>query len=217
MLPLAAPAGPLRVLCLGAHADDIEIGCGGTLLHWLAGGRRLTVDWVVFSASAEREREARAAAGKFLSGAAAAELRVEHFRDGYFPYDASLKDVFEDLKARPAPDVIFTHHRADRHQDHRTLSDLTWNTFRQHLILEYEIPKYDGDLGQPNCFVELPAAVCDAKITHLLGAFPSQRGKPWFTEDTFRGLLRLRGIESACPSGYAEAFHVRKLRLTLTS
>jgi LmbE family N-acetylglucosaminyl deacetylase len=217
-LPLLLPAEgntPLRVLCLGAHADDIEIGCGGTLLRLVKERSDLHVDWVVFSASGEREEEARASAARFLKGASGSQITAFQFRDGFFPYlGGELKEAFESLKDRE-PDLIFTHLREDRHQDHRTVSDLTWNTFRNHLILEYEIPKYDGDLGQPNVFVELTGEVLDRKVSLLAEGFPSQRVKPWFSAETFRGLARLRGIEAPGGAAYGEGFVARKLRLNV--
>jgi LmbE family N-acetylglucosaminyl deacetylase len=213
-LTLGLPArGPLTVLCLGAHADDIEIGCGGTLLTLLAQRRGVTVHWVVFSGTAERAREARRSAARMLRGARAGRVRVEPFRDSFFPYDgARIKEVFEQIKPI-APDLVFTHWRHDRHQDHRLVAELTWNTFRDHTVLEYEVPKYEGDLGHPNLFVPLAAAVRRRKLTILMTGFASQRGKPWFSEATFDGLMRLRGIECAAPEGYAEAFHAPKLVL----
>ncbi len=202
---------PLRILCLGAHSDDLEIGCGGTLLKLIRSGRPVAVQWVVFSASDERAAEAHASAREFLEGAVEATIEIEAFRDGFFPYTgADIKQRFENLKGRCAPDVIFTHYRDDRHQDHRLISDLTWNTFRNHLILEYEIPKYDGDLGTPNVFVHLDAALSGCKVEKILRLFATQRDRPWFTEDAFLSLLRLRGIESAAPDRYAEAFFCRK-------
>lgn len=205
-------SGPLRILCLGAHADDIEIGCGGTILALLAARRSVDCHWVVFSGGGgPREREARKSADLFLARAKRRQLTVHGFRDGFFPYrGGEIKDTFEALALEGSPDVVFTHARLDRHQDHRLVSDLTWNTFRRHLILEYEVPKYDGDLGAPNVFVPLSAAVARAKIRHLRSAFASQRSKRWFTADTFQGLLRLRGIESGAAEGLAEAFHARK-------
>jgi LmbE family N-acetylglucosaminyl deacetylase len=204
--------GPLRVLCLGSHADDIEIGCGGTILTLLAARRNIECHWVVFSGGrGPREREARKSADLFLDRARRRQVTVHGFRDGFFPYvGGEIKDTFEALAREVAPDIVFTHTRDDRHQDHRLISDLTWNTFRSHLILEYEVPKYDGDLGVPNLFVPLGAAVARAKIRHLRAAFGSQRSKRWFTADTFHGLLRLRGVESGAPEGLAEAFHARK-------
>ena len=208
--------GRLTVLCLGAHADDIEIGCGGTILALLAARRNVDCLWVVWSgAGTPREREARKSARLFLTKARRQRVVVHDFRDGFFPYvGAAIKDAFETLKGAVSPDVVFTHTGDDRHQDHRVVSDLTWNTFRSHLILEYEVPKYDGDLGRPNCFVPLTAAVAGAKTRHLLSAFKSQRRKRWFTADTFRGLLRLRGVESGAPEGLAEAFYARKALLS---
>ncbi|MGQ0702401.1 MAG: PIG-L deacetylase family protein [Gemmatimonadales bacterium] len=199
------------MLCLGAHPDDIEIGCGGTLLQLLAGPRAVKVHWLVLTGDAVRAREARASARRVLRGAAARHIQIEHFRDGFLPYQgAAVKEVFEGLKTAVAPDLVFTHWRDDAHQDHRVVSELTWNTFRDHYILEYELPKYDGDLGWPNTFVPLSARIRRQKLRLLLAAFPSQRKKRWFSEATFEGLMRLRGIECAAPEGYAEAFHVRK-------
>lgn len=206
--------GPLRVLCLGAHCDDIEIGCGGTILRWLKEHTDLEFYWVVFSSDRERRKEAIRSSEAFLAGARKKKICVEDFRNGFFPYVATeIKEYFEDLKKRFSPDIILTHCRDDRHQDHRLLCDLTWNTFRQHLILEYEIPKYDGDLGQPNLFVHLDEQICGRKIRNLLEIFKSQADKHWFTEDVFRAILRLRGVESAAPQGYAEAFYCRKMVL----
>jgi LmbE family N-acetylglucosaminyl deacetylase len=210
------PGAPLSVLCLGSHSDDIEIGCGGTLLKLIACHRNLSVHWVVFSATGTRADEARASAMKFLDGAAASTVEVQAFRDGFFPYvGQEIKQFFEDLKPRCAPDLIFTHYRDDRHQDHRLISDLTWNTYRDHLILEYEIPKYDGDLGRPNGFVQLSEATCRRKVRNIIDIFQTQHNRHWFTEDTFLSLLRLRGIECGAPGGYAEAFFARKAVLGL--
>jgi LmbE family N-acetylglucosaminyl deacetylase len=208
---------PRTILCLGAHADDIEIGCGGAILTLLAAQRNVRCEWVVFSGGGgPREREARRSAALFLKGAPGPGVTVHAFRDGFFPYaGGEIKEAFEQLALRMSPDLIFTHARDDRHQDHRVVSDLTWNTFRRHLILEYEIPKYDGDLGQPNLFVPLSPAVARAKIRHLRTAFASQRSKRWFTADTFQALIRLRGIESAAPEGLAEAFYARKALISL--
>lgn len=203
------------VLCLGAHADDIEIGCGGTLLRLLAQSGPLCVHWIVLSAEGLRTEEARRSAALFLRGANAdSQVVVESFRDSFFPYHGEqLKEYFRNLPSRVTPDLIFTHRREDMHQDHRLVGELTWNTFRSHLILEYEIPKYEGDLGQPNVYVPLEAAMCQTKIDNLLQAFPTQHAKPWFTADTFWALLRLRGLESGSACRYAEAFHARKLTL----
>ena len=212
----AAAGASLRVLCLGAHADDIEIGCGGLLLRLIQDVRPVEIEWVVFSAAHQRAREARRSAALFLKGATRARVTLERFRDGFFPYQGSdIKRTFERLKRRPSPDLVLTHFRDDRHQDHRVLSDLAWNTFRDHWILEYEIPKFDGDLGAPNCFIPLDKTICAQKVKHLQHAFGSQRDKPWFTEETFMGLMRLRGMECRAPGGYAEAFYSRKAVLHL--
>jgi LmbE family N-acetylglucosaminyl deacetylase len=211
-----ATGASLRVLCVGAHADDIEIGCGGLLLRLIQGFSHVDIDWIVFSAPAKRAREARRGAALFLAHARRPRVTLERFRDGFFPYQgADIKGVFERLKRRPSPDLVLTHYRDDRHQDHRLLSELTWNTFRDHWILEYEIPKFDGDLGSPNCFVPLDRQTCARKVKYLQTAFGSQREKRWFTEDTFMGLMRLRGMECRAPDGYAEAFYSRKTVLHL--
>jgi len=218
MLPLSLAAkgsGPLQVLCLGAHSDDIEIGCGGTILELLAGRSDVECHWVVLSSDAQREKEAKASAAQFLQNARRGEVVVQRFRNGYFPFVGdTIKDYFEELKTKLSPDLVFTHYRDDRHQDHRVVSDLTWNTFRNHLILEYEIPKYDGDLGSPNLFVPLGESTCREKVRILQASFTSQRDKHWFDEDTFRALMRLRGMESCAPSFHAEAFYTRKIVLT---
>jgi len=215
-LNLPVPSGPLRVLCLGAHPDDIEIGCGGLVLSLIKRYKRLEVDWIVLSGPSGRDREARRSADMFLKGAGRRRVAIKRFRDGFFPYDgANIKSAFEGLKRDIAPDLILTHYRDDRHQDHRVVSDLTWNTFRDHWILEYEIPKYDGDLGIPNCFVPLNQEICDRKVKYLNAAFGSQRDKHWFSADTFMGLMRLRGLECRAPDGYAEAFYARKAVLQL--
>ena len=203
---------PFRVLCIGAHSDDIEIGCGGLILQLLRRRRRIELDWIVFSATAAREREARRSAALFLRGAARQRVVIHGFRDGFLPYDgADVKKTFEDLKTEVAPDLVLTHYRDDRHQDHRLLSDLTWNTFRNHFILEYEIPKFDGDLGTPNCFVPLERSVCARKVKYLQTVFGTQRDKHWFSEETFMALMRLRGMECRAADGYAEAFYARKV------
>ena len=213
MLPLELPSrtAPLKILCLGAHSDDIEIGCGGTIMRLLSHNSNFEVAWVVFSASEEREHEARKSAELFLSRAKRKEIIVEHFRDSFFPFEGmKIKGFFEELK-RVSPDVIFTHSKKDAHQDHSLVSQLTWNTFRNHFILEYEIPKYDGDLGEPNFFVPLEQEIYERKVRYLMDAFETQRAKPWFEKETFLALMRLRGMECVAPSGYAEAFHCRKL------
>ena len=202
-----------RVLCLGAHSDDIEIGCGGTILRLLEQQKNTVVRWVVFSSSPARAEEARQSADAFLSKAASREIVVKKFRDGFFPYTGGeVKDFFETLKPF-APDVIFTHYRNDLHQDHRMLCELTWNTFRDHMVLEYEIPKFDGDLGSPNFFVELDDATCHRKAQYLMENFKTQRDKHWFSEETFRAILRVRGVECRASTGYAEAFYARKIVL----
>ena len=213
-LQLARPGDELCVLCLGAHADDVEIGAGGTILTWILGGVRLHVHWCVLSAIGSRASEAKESAGSFLAGAASATIRLEQFRDGLFTKQGGeLKDWFEALARQVAPDVILTHRGDDAHQDHRQLCELTWNTFRDHLILEYEVPKWDGDVGRPNFYVPLALAALERKIELLLTHFGSQRSKDWFDADTFRGLARIRGMECRAPGRFAEAFFVRKSRL----
>jgi LmbE family N-acetylglucosaminyl deacetylase len=204
---------PLTVLCLGAHSDDIEIGCGGTILRLRDQYPDTVFHWVVFNAIGVRETEARAAATLFVSQISLKGPLLKAFPDGFMPFVGSeVKQVFEELKA-VSPDLIFTHNKQDAHQDHRLLSELTWNTFRNHLILEYEIPKYDGDMGRPSVFVPLESEVCEKKVKFLMEAFKSQHSKHWFQESTFLSLLRLRGMECNAPSGYAEAFYCRKLVL----
>ena len=215
-LRLAEPGQRLSVLCLGAHSDDIEIGVGATLLEWQTAGVRLDVLWCVLSANGLREGEARASAADFLEGTERGRIEVHHFRDGFFPaQSAEIKSWFEQLKGRIQPDVIFTHRGDDAHQDHRETSRLTWNTFRDHLILEYEVPKYDGDLGRPNAFVALEDDVVARKLELLETHFGSQRSKDWFDDGVFRGLMRLRGMECRSPSGYAEGFTARKLSMAV--
>lgn len=207
---------PLRhVLCLGAHSDDIEIGCGGTLLRLQAEHPELRITWVVFSAEPPRDEEARASARELLFTRGPHEVIVHAHRTSFFPSEhVALKERFETLKLHHSPDLIFTHHRHDRHQDHRTLWELTWNTFRHHLVLEYEIPKYDADLGTPNVFMPLSAALVQRKVEHLLRHFGTQANKHWFTGDLFSGLMRLRGME--CGATHAEAFHAPKILLGAT-
>jgi LmbE family N-acetylglucosaminyl deacetylase len=212
VIPKLAGSRPLSLLCLGAHGDDIEIGCGGTLLRLLEEHPGSIVHWIVFSAGGMRATEALTSANRFLDAAGQKDVVIEDFRDGFFPYlGASIKESFEKLKARIAPDLILTHYREDLHQDHRLVSQLTWNTFRDHLILEYEIPKYDGDIGTPNFFVHLDSASCRRKVSQILECFPSQRARDWFSEDAFYALLRLRGLECNAPQKYAEGFYCRKL------
>jgi LmbE family N-acetylglucosaminyl deacetylase len=210
---LAAPGEHLAVLCLGAHSDDIEIGAGATLLSMMDRGVRLDVHWCVLSGAGEREREAKLSAEDFLSGAAGATIEVMSFRTGFFPEQGeAIKSWFETLKQRVNPDVILTH-RNDAHQDHRQVCRLTWNTFRDHCILEYEIPKWDGDLGQPNLYVPISERALQRKIELLMSHFGSQRSKHWFDKQIFQGLARLRGMECRAPELYAEAFFARKLSL----
>lgn len=209
---LGAPGAPLRILCLGAHCDDIEIGCGGAVLRLLSERPGSTVRWVAFASNPAREAEARAGAGAFLEQAADRQVVIHKFRDGYLPFQgAEVKDAFEAAKADFRPDVVLTHHRHDRHQDHRMVAELTWNTYRDHLILEYEIPKYEGDLGTPNLYLPLPEPVARRKIELILRSYPSQAGKRWFRPETFEAVLRLRGIECNAPEGFAEAFHATKV------
>lgn len=216
MLTLTLPeknSGPLKILCLGSHSDDIEIGCGGTILRLLSRQQEMEVAWVVFGSSNKRDQEARDSAVRFLVQAKNKNVIVKNFRDGFFPFEgAQIKDYFEELKA-VSPDLIFTHNRKDAHQDHRLIAELTWNTFRNHLILEYEIPKYDGDIGQPNLFVPLDQEIYEKKVRYIVEAFETQRAKQWFGKETFLALMRLRGMECVAPSGYAEAFYCRKLVL----
>jgi LmbE family N-acetylglucosaminyl deacetylase len=204
----------LQVLCLGAHSDDIEIGCGGTMLRLIKEHSRPRIHWIVFSAPGDRAAEARKSANSFLEDAGEKTIVVMDHRDGFFPYNGQeIKEYFEQLKQSVSPDMIFTHYRHDLHQDHRLICELTWNTFRNHLVLEYEVPKYDGDLGSPNLFVHLDESICQNKIDYLLDCFRTQEKRHWFTRETFLSLLRIRGIESRAPSGYAEAFYVRKIVL----
>jgi LmbE family N-acetylglucosaminyl deacetylase len=212
-LEFARPGDRLSVLCLGAHSDDIEIGAGATLLSMMDRGVHLEVHWCVLSGGVgERGREARASAADFLSKAASTQIEVMAFKDGFFPEQGdAIKSWFEMLKARTNPDLIFTHYRDDAHQDHRQVCQLTWNTFRDHCILEYEIPKWDGDLGQPNLYMPVSAEALRRKIDLLNAHFASQRSKQWFDPELFLGLARLRGMECRAPERYAEAFFARKL------
>jgi LmbE family N-acetylglucosaminyl deacetylase len=204
----------LRILCIGAHSDDIEIGCGGTILKLIEAYKSTMFYWVVLSSNEKRKKEAEESANAFLTNAKRRRIVIKGFRDGFFPYIGSdIKEYFEGLKREVNPDLIFTHYRLDLHQDHRLVSDLTWNTFRDHLILEYEIPKYDGDLGSPNFFVHLDKDICEKKIEYILNIFKTQAENQWFAEETFLSLLRLRGIESNAPTKYAEAFYSRKVAL----
>jgi LmbE family N-acetylglucosaminyl deacetylase len=218
LLPLAGrPSEPLRrMLAIGAHADDLEIGCGGTVLQLLRACPELEVGWIVLAAEGERANEAKRCAEAFLVGASGRCVTVHSFRDGYLPHErAAVKDVFEDLKRTFDPQLVLTHTRDDAHQDHRLASELTWNTFRDHLILEYEIPKWDGDLGRPNVYVPLDADIVARKLELLEAHFPSQHEKHWYDRDTFRGLMRLRGMECVAPSRHAEAFNGCKIGLVI--
>ena len=215
-LQLGQSNGVRRVLCLGAHSDDIEIGCGGTILRLLMQHNNVEVMWVVFSSGAERKAEALKSAKQFLLRAKRHIVTVKNFQGSFFPYRGlAIKTFFEDIKERFAPDLIFTHYRNDLHQDHRIISDFTWNTWRDHLILEYEIPKYDGDLGVPNVFAPLDETTVRNKARILLDSFKTQRTKQWFSEDTFLSLARIRGIECNSPDRYAEAFYCRKAPIQL--
>lgn len=205
----------LRVLCIGAHADDIEIGCGGAMLHLLNTYEQVEVCWLVCAAGGQRTEEAHSSAQSFLAGAAKCNVVVHEFPDGFLPWNGeALKREFRNLAGQFAPSLIFTHTRDDHHQDHRLVNELTWQTWRDQLVLEYEIPKYDGDLGRPNTYIQLDLPTLDRKIELLMEHYGSQRNKDWFEEDTFRSLARLRGMECRSPSGYAEAFHVRKVVVT---
>jgi LmbE family N-acetylglucosaminyl deacetylase len=213
-LSLDGPERLRAILAVGAHADDIEIGCGGTLLRLARTNPQAHLHWVVLSARGDRAVEAERSAYDFGAGFAEVVLEIKDHRDGFFPYSgADVKEYFEHLKDSVEPDVIFTHRRDDLHQDHRVTGELTWNTFRNHLILEYEIPKYDGDLGAPNVFAHLPAEIADRKVELLMEHFGTQQNRHWFTADVFQALLRLRGMESNAPSGYAEAYYCRKLAI----
>ena len=213
-LGLARRGEKLSVLCLGAHSDDIEIGAGGTILSLIEGGVDLTVNWCVLSGGQRRSEEARAAADAFLRGAASVQVEVADFEDSYFPDQTrQIKQFLIGIRERVTPDIIFTHTRADAHQDHREVNKLSWNVFRDHLIVEYEIPKWDGDLGRPNAYVPLSRNILEHKIELLFEHFGTQRTKDWFDRATFEGLARLRGMECRAPELYAEGFTLRKVRL----
>lgn len=206
------PGRPAKILFLGAHADDIEIGCGGTAHRLVSETPDIDVRWVVFSAEEGRPAEARASAMQLLQGAARSRVEVLDFRNGYFPYEgAAIKDQFEKLKSEFDPSLIFAHWTGDAHQDHRAIAQLTHQTFRDHVVMEYEIPKYDGDLGNPNFFVQLTEEQLHLKLDGLRRHFPSQHARHWFTDDTFRALARLRGIACRADAGLAEGFYVKKL------
>jgi LmbE family N-acetylglucosaminyl deacetylase len=209
-------SGPRRVLCLGAHSDDIEIGAGGMVLELRRQRSGVQFQWVVFSAAGVRAAEARQSARRFLGPGSTRQVRLFSFRDGFFPSEyPGIKETFEQIARSFQPDLILTHTRDDRHQDHRVVSDLTWNTFRRHLILEYEIPKWDGDLGRPNGYLPLSLLAARRKTRLLMLGFASQRSKDWFSPETFLGLMRLRGVECRAPGGYAEAYHLRKATLEI--
>lgn len=206
--------GPLRLLAIGAHADDIEIGCGGTVLRLVSEGRLRSIHWVVLGAHDERVDEARAGMAAFTSGAPDVSHEINSFRDGYFPADyGAIKERFEAIKASQSPDLVLVHRRDDLHQDHRIAAEMAWTTFRDHLILEYEIPKWDADLAPPNAYVELDADTIERKASLLASTFSSQADRHWFSRETFVGLARVRGIECRAPGGYAEGFHARKVVL----
>jgi LmbE family N-acetylglucosaminyl deacetylase len=216
MQPFLPAAGRLRqVLAIGAHPDDIEIGCGGTLLTLLRAEPGVHVTWLILTAGGQRADEARASAAAFLADADSFDLRIIGLSDGFLPYGREAKEAFEELKGEVDPQLVFTHARSDLHQDHRLACELTWNTFRDHTILEYEVPKFDGDLGQPNVYVGLTEEVTREKVRLLHSHFPSQSGKHWFDAETFLGLMRLRGMEARCPERYAEAYYGRKIVLEL--
>jgi len=205
---------PLRLLCLGAHSDDIEIGCGGTLLSLIEMGIPLEVDWCVLSGGEDRRAEAETSAQEFLVGAQSSRVCFKDFEDSYFPaHSKAIKEWLIGQCGRSQLDIVFTHSRRDAHQDHRTVQELTWNIFRDQLILEYEIPKWDGDMGRPNAYVALSTAVLQKKIDLLIRNFGTQRSKDWFDAETFRGIARLRGMECRAPEAYAEAFYAPKIRI----
>lgn len=212
MLALSAGGKKLKsILCLGAHCDDIEIGCGASVLRLVQDNPGLHVTWVVLSSDSERAKEATRAAEIFLSGTQSKTIKLGSFRDSYFPYTgAEIKDYIQALRNETEPDLILTHYRGDAHQDHRLVSELTRNAFRDHFILEYEIPKYDGDLSAPNFFIPVERDLCAYKVDTIYDCFASQQGRSWFTKETFWAILRLRGIESNSASGYAEGFYAHK-------
>jgi LmbE family N-acetylglucosaminyl deacetylase len=205
---------PLQILCFGAHCDDIDIGCGATLLKLLTRPGSTHVTWVVLASTPERARELRASAKRFLRGAARSSVIAHEFRDSYFPAQyREIKEAFEPFKRLPAPDIVFTHRRDDLHQDHRLVSELTWNAFRNHLVLEYEVPKYDGDLGTTNAYVCVDRGIVDRKVRILMSCYRTQNDKPWFSPETFKAIMRLRGVEAGSVTGWAEGFRASKLCL----
>ncbi|HZF16512.1 MAG TPA: PIG-L deacetylase family protein [Steroidobacteraceae bacterium] len=217
MLSVPALGASVReILCLAAHCDDLEIGCGGLIASLRAARPDVRITAVMLSSDETRQRESESALARLAGGRAGLDLRFFRFRDSYFPADwAAVKEAISALRTTCRPDLVLTHWEGDRHQDHRIVSELTWNAFRDHWILEYEIPKWDGDLGRPSMFLPLAAEIADRKVGALMDCFASQAGKPWFTPDTFRGLMRLRGLECRAPSGFAEAFHARKTLLVI--
>jgi LmbE family N-acetylglucosaminyl deacetylase len=217
LIPSLGRKRALRVLCVGAHCDDIEIGCGATLRVLQDHHAGVVLDWVVLSGTPLRRQEAQRSMKLFVRPGCRGTLQFGDFPDGRFPaVYAEIKDFFEDLKGRPRPDLVLCHERDDRHQDHRIVNEMVWSTFRNELVLEYEIPKWDGGLGQPSVYVPIEARQATTKANALLKAYPSQAGRDWFTRDTFLAMLRLRGLECRAPSGYAEAFHGRKFVLNLS-
>jgi len=201
-----------KILCLGAHSDDIEIGCGGTILKLLKRNQNAHIRWIVFSANNIRAKEAQESSSFFIKKAKSKQIYIHNFKESYFPFiGAKIKDCFEKIRKEFDPDIIYTHSRYDKHQDHKLISNLTWNTFRDHLVLEYEIPKYDGDLKNPNFYVYLDKQIVNKKVKLIYETFKSQTKKYWFSKDTFKGLMRIRGLESNSPSGYSEAFHCHKI------
>ena len=214
MLNLSFFNAPKTILLLGAHCDDIEIGCAATVLYLIDNFPDAHFEWIVFSSSPARAQEATRSANRLLANAISKNVLIENFRNGYFPFiGEQIKDYFESLKTRISPDLILTHHLDDRHQDHRTLAELTWNTFRDHFIMEYEIPKYDGGLGSPNFFIPVTQENADNKISTLMDCFVTEATKSWFTPETFKAMLRLRGVECNSPTGLAEAYYCRKISL----
>lgn len=201
----------MQVLCLGAHCDDIEIGCGGSLLQMVKGGGGIHVKWVVFTSNSKRKVEAQKAAEDFLRNVKNKEIVILDFKDGFLPHSGSeVKAYFEKLKENFSPDLIFTHYSKDAHQDHRLINELTWNTFRNHYILEYEIPKYDGDMGSPSTYIPIDQDMVNEKIRLIEKNYPTQAGKQWFDDETFRAIMRIRGMESVSETKYAEGFYTRK-------
>ena len=202
----------MKILCLGAHSDDIEMGCGGSIIKLLEVYPKSEVYWIVFSSTKDRANEAQKSAELFLKEAGHRTIIIKNFRDSFFPYIGdAIKEYFEEIKKLVLPDIIFTHFRYDLHQDHRLISELSWNTFRDHMILEYEIIKYDGDLGVPNLFIHINKEIARKKIKNIIEVFKSQNNRSWFTEDVFYSIMRIRGIESNAPDKYAEAFYCRKM------